>query len=53
MRSASADGSVGLAMVRLEALAHGPSPALIAGDTKLSPDIPGWMRLPDLEEVKA
>jgi hypothetical protein len=53
MRSASADGTVGLAMVRLEALAGGRSPVLSAGDTKLSPDIPGWMRLPDPEEVKA
>jgi folate-binding protein YgfZ len=53
MRSASADGTVGLAMVRLEALAHGASPVFTAGETKLSPDIPGWMRLPDLEEVKA
>ena len=53
MRSASADGSVGLAMVRLEALAHGPSPVFSAGETKLSPDIPGWMRLPEPEDAKA
>jgi folate-binding protein YgfZ len=53
MRSASADGTVGLAMVRLEALAKDPSPTFSAGDAKLSPDIPGWMRLPDLDEAKA
>jgi folate-binding Fe-S cluster repair protein YgfZ len=53
MRSASADGTLGLAMIRLEALAAGPSPILRAGDAKLSPDIPGWMRLPELDEAKA
>jgi len=53
MRSASADGTLGLAMVRLEALALDPSPILRAGDTKLSPDLPGWMRLPELDEAKA
>jgi folate-binding protein YgfZ len=53
MRSASADGTFGLAMVRLEALAANPSPILRAGDAKLSPDIPGWMRLPELDEAKA
>jgi len=53
MRSASADGTLGLAMVRLEALAGGASPVLQAGDAKLSPDIPGWMRLPELDEAKA
>jgi folate-binding protein YgfZ len=53
MRGASADGTVGLAMVRLEALAKDPRPVFHAGDAKLSPDIPGWMRLPELDEVKA
>src|SRR5262245_16555054 len=53
MRSASADGTLGLAMVRLEALAQGTSPVLQAGSAKLSPDIPGWMRLPELDEAKA
>jgi folate-binding protein YgfZ len=53
MRGVSADGTVGLAMVRLEALAQGPSPTLSAGETRLSPDIPGWMRLPELDEAKA
>ena len=53
MRGASADGTVGLAMVRLEALAKDPSPVFRAGDAKLSPDIPAWMRLPELDEVEA
>ncbi len=53
MRGASADGTLGLAMVRLEALAKDASPVLRAGDAKLSPEIPGWMRLPELDEVKA
>jgi transferase CAF17, mitochondrial len=53
MRSASADGTLGLAMVRLEALAQTQSPTLSAGETKLSPIVPGWMRLPELEDAKA
>ena len=53
MRSASADGTLGLAMVRLEALAGNTAPTLHAGAARLSPDIPGWMRLPELDEAKA
>ena len=53
MRGASADGTIGLAMVRLEALGRGPAPVFTAGAAKLSPDVPGWMRLPDLDEAKA
>jgi hypothetical protein len=53
MRGVSADGTVGLAMVRLEALAQTPSPTLSAGETKVSPQVPGWMRLPELEDAKA
>lgn len=53
LRSVSADGTVGLAMVRLEALAEDSSPTFRAGDAKLSPDIPGWMRLPEPDEAKA
>jgi transferase CAF17, mitochondrial len=53
MRSASADGTLGLAMVRLEALAQTQSPTLSAGETKLSPVVPGWMRLPELDDAKA
>jgi hypothetical protein len=53
MRGASADGTLGLAMVRLEALAGNPTPTFSAGAARLSPDIPGWMRLPDPDEAKA
>ena len=53
MRSATADGTIGLAMVRLEALAKDAAPTLRAGEAKLSPDIPAWMRLPELDEAKA
>jgi hypothetical protein len=53
MRSASTDGTLGLAMVRLEALAQTQSPTLSAGETKVSPRVPGWMRLPELEDAKA
>ena len=53
LRGVSADGTVGLAMVRLEALARGPSPVFTADAAKLSPQIPGWMRLPELDEAKA
>ena len=53
MRSASADGTIGLAMVRLEALARDAAPTLRAGDARLSPDVPRWMRLPELDEAKA
>jgi folate-binding Fe-S cluster repair protein YgfZ len=53
MRSASADGTLGLAMVRLEALTGNAAPTFSAGTAKLSPDVPRWMRLPDLDEAKA
>ena len=53
MRGASADGTLGLAMIRLEALAGDVSPVFRAGATRLTPEIPAWMRLPDLDEVKA
>ncbi|MBA4096399.1 MAG: folate-binding protein [Rhodospirillum sp.] len=53
MRSASADGTLGLAMVRLEALAGNAAPTFHAGTARLSPAIPGWMRLPELDEAKA
>ena len=53
MRSASADGTLGLAMVRLEALAGNAAPTFNAGAAKLSPDVPGWMRLPELDDAKA
>jgi len=53
IRSTIGDGARGLAMVRLEALAGGVLPEFTAGDAKVSPDIPGWVRLPELDEAKA
>ena len=53
MRSVVGDGTRGFAMVRLEALAGGTTPEFNAGPAKVSPDIPGWMRLPELDEAKA
>lgn len=53
MRSTTEDGRHGLAMVRLEALAGGAMPVFTAGAAKVSPSIPDWMRLPDLDEAKA
>ena len=53
MRSTTEDGAHGLAMVRLEALAGGAKPVFTAGDAKVSPSIPDWMRLPELDEAKA
>ncbi len=53
IRSVIGDGTRGFAMVRLEALAGGAMPEFSAGASKVSPDIPGWMRLPELDEAKA
>jgi folate-binding protein YgfZ len=53
IRSIIGDGTRGFAMVRLEALAGGGAPEFTAGAAKVSPDIPGWMRLPELDEAKA
>ena len=53
LRSTTEDGALGLAMVRLEALAGGIAPSLRAGEATLTPQIPDWMRLPDLDEAKA
>lgn len=52
IRSVVGDGTHGLAMVRLEALAGGAA-EFSAGAAKVSPEIPEWMRLPDLDEAKA
>ncbi|HWA48396.1 MAG TPA: folate-binding protein [Dongiaceae bacterium] len=52
IRSVIGDGTRGFAMVRLEALAGG-MPEFSAGGAKISPDVPGWMRLPELDEAKA
>ena len=53
IRSVVGDGTRGFAMVRLEALAGGATPEFSAGAAKVSPDVPGWMRLPELDEAKA
>ncbi len=54
MRSHAADGSVGLAMLRLEALdalRKGGSVTLLSGETKLTPSLPDWVRLPAQESA--
>jgi folate-binding protein YgfZ len=54
VRSHAADGSVGLAMLRLEALdalRTGGSVTLLSGETKLTPTLPDWVRLPALESA--
>lgn len=53
IRSTVDGGRHGLAMVRLESLAGGATPEFTAGAAKVSPEIPGWMRLPELDEAKA
>lgn len=56
MRSHAADGSVGIAMLRieaLEALRSGGSVTLQAGDTTLTPHLPDWVRLPPAEAATA
>ncbi|HVJ32518.1 MAG TPA: folate-binding protein [Terriglobia bacterium] len=52
MRSHAADGSVGIAMLRLEALdslRSGGTITLRAGTAELSPRLPDWMQLPPVE----
>ena len=54
LRSRAADGSIGLAMLRLEALdalRKGSSVTLYAGTTKLTPTLPDWVRLPAAESA--
>jgi len=56
MRSHASDGSVGIAMLRLEALEalrSGGSVTLQAGDTTLVPHLPEWVRLPPPEAATA
>lgn len=53
LRSTTQDGARGLAMVRLEALAGGRLPDFTAGTATITPEIPGWMRLPEPDEAKA
>jgi folate-binding protein YgfZ len=52
MRSHAADGSIGIAMLRieaLEALRTGGSISLRAGDATLIPTLPDWVKLPASE----
>jgi len=52
MRSHAADGSVGIAMLRieaLEALRTGGSVSLRAGEATLTPTLPDWVKLPASE----
>ncbi len=47
MRSAAADGSQGLAMIRVEHLARACAEGLRAGATRLTPRLPDWVKLPE------
>ena len=47
LRSIGPDGGHGLAMVRLEHLDRAQSEGLAAGEAKLRPRVPDWMRLPE------
>jgi folate-binding protein YgfZ len=47
LRSLGPDGKSGLAMVRLEHLDRARADGLSAGDAKLRPYVPDWMRLPE------
>jgi len=52
IRSLAADGTVGLAMLRLEALdalRTGGAVTLQAGDASITPSLPDWVRLPASE----
>ncbi|HEY4161909.1 MAG TPA: folate-binding protein [Dongiaceae bacterium] len=47
MRSGAAQGDFGLAMIRLEHLERAKAAGLTAGDSRLRPFVPEWMRLPE------
>ncbi len=47
MRSAAADGSQGLAMIRIEHLARARTEGLQAGGARLTPRLPDWVKLPE------
>jgi folate-binding protein YgfZ len=47
LRSVSADGRHGLAMIRIEHLDRAQAEGLTAGEAKLHPAVPDWMRLPE------
>lgn len=51
LRSTTQDGASGLAMVRIESL--GGAPVFSAGEAKVTPHVPAWMRLPEPDEAKA
>jgi hypothetical protein len=56
IRSLAADGSVGIAMLRLEALdalRSGGSVTLQAGDAVITPSLPDWVKLPPAEAATA
>jgi folate-binding protein YgfZ len=46
-RSLAPGGHVGLAMIRLEHLDRARAEGLTAGETRLRPSVPEWMRLPE------
>ena len=52
MRSVHEDGSLGLAMIRLESLPEALARGLTAGLARLHPSVPAWCALP-LQEAKA
>jgi folate-binding protein YgfZ len=47
MRGGAASGGLGLAMIRLEHLRRARASGLTAGDSRLRPFVPEWMRLPE------
>jgi folate-binding protein YgfZ len=47
MRSGAATGDLGLAMIRLEHLDRAKASGLTAGESRLRPFVPEWMRLPE------
>ncbi len=49
MRGIVADGKLGLALIRLEAFVSGNRPILRCGESEISPVLPNWMSLPDLQ----
>ena len=47
MRSAASDGTLGLAMIRIEHLARAQAEGLRAGEARLKPFVPDWVKLPE------
>jgi folate-binding protein YgfZ len=47
MRSTAADGGQGLAMIRIEHLARAQAEGLKAGEARLKPIVPDWVKLPE------